>query len=202
MEKNMLNAKPLTASILLALTCGCVDQQGKTTAPTFSPAWTLSEGLATPESVAYDAKHSRLYVSNVQGHPMKKDGQAYISIVSLEGKMLEQQWVNKGLNAPKGMAIVGDTLYISDIDALVAINISKAEVIERYEAAGAKFLNDVTADKQGNVYVSDMFTDTIHCLCQGKFEIWLHDAKLMSPNGLRAENNRLVFGSWGIRTDG
>jgi sugar lactone lactonase YvrE len=116
--------------------------------------------------------------------------------------LLEQQWVNNGLNAPKGMAIVGDTLYVSDIDVLVAINIGKAEVVERYEAAGAKFLNDVTADKEGNVYVSDMLTNTIHCLCDGKFEIWLHDAELMSPNGLLAEDDRLVVGSWGITSGG
>lgn len=197
--------KPLTASILLAFAfnSGCVDEQAQSTAaPTFSHAWTLSEGLAQPESVVYDAKQSRLYVSNVQGHPTKKDAEGYISIVSLDGKLIEKEWVKKALNAPKGMAIVANTLYVSDIDALVAIDINKAEVVERYEVAEAKFLNDVTADKDGNVYVSDMFTNTIHCLCNGKFETWLHDTQLMSPNGLLAEENRLIVASWGITSDG
>jgi len=167
----------------------------------FTPLWTLSKGLAQPESVLYDFKHSQLYVSNVQGNPGKKDGKGYISQVSLTGKLLEKEWV-KNLNAPKGMAIVGNTLYVTDIDALVAINIEKKVVIKRYEVPDAKFLNDVAADKSGNVYVSDMLSNTIHCLCESKFAVWLQDKDLMSPNGLVAEKERLVVGSWGITSGG
>ena len=191
----MSNIKPIIASLLFVFANGCVEKQN-------SPTWKLNNGLAQPESVVYDENQSLLYVSNVQGHPMEKDGQGYISIVSLDGIMLKSQWVVKGLNAPKGMAIVGETLYVSDIDALVAININEGEVIARYELEEAKFLNDVTADKTGNVYVSDMLTNTIHCLCNGKFETWLHDDDLISPNGLVAEDTRLIVGTWGIMTDG
>ena len=187
--------KLITTSILLALALshgGYADEPS-----TFSPLWTLSQGLAQPESVVYDAKHSCLYVSNVQGKEVEKDGNGYISRVSLDGKLLDKEWL-KGLDAPKGMTVVGNILYVSDIDTLVVINISKKIVVERYEAKDAKFLNDVTADKDGNIYVSDMLTNTIHCLCNSKFGIWLHDANLMSPNCLIAEKDRLVVGSWGI----
>jgi sugar lactone lactonase YvrE len=201
----MLKLKPITASFVLVFglnSCGTADLPEPTAVPSFSPIWTLSQGMAQPESVVYDATRSVLYVSNVQGQPLLKDGKGYISTVSLEGKLLNEKWVAKDLNAPKGMAIVGNILYTSDIDALVAIDINKAEVIKRYEAENAKFLNDVTADKAGNVYVSDTFTDTIHCLCKGQFGVWLQDAGLMGPNGLLAEENRLVVGSWGVMTDG
>ncbi len=200
----MLKLKPITASFVVVFglnSCGTADSPAQI-APSFSPIWTLSQGMAQPESIVYDATRSVLYVSNVQGQPLLKDGKGYISTVSLEGKLLNEKWVAKGLNAPKGMAIVGNTLYTSDIDALVAIDINKAEVIKRYEAENAKFLNDVTADKAGNVYVSDTLTDTIHCLCKGQFGVWLQDAGLMNPNGLLAEENRLVVGSWGVMTDG
>ncbi len=170
--------------------------------PSFSPGWTLSQGLKQPESVIYDVTRSRLIVSNVQGKPTHKDGKGYLSTVSLDGKLLKEKWIAKGLNAPKGMAIVGDTLYVSDIDALVAIDINKAQVIKRYEAKNARFLNDVTADKAGNIYVSDLLTDTIHCLCNSQFKIWLQNAALINPNGLLAEEKRLVVGSWGVMTDG
>ncbi len=200
----MLNKK-LTLTLLLTLTfnSGCVDEQTQTHSAkaTFNPTWTLTEGLAQPESVLYDPKNQRLYVSNVEGSPVNKDGKGYISIVSLDGQLLEQQWI-KNLNAPKGMAMVGNTLYVSDIDALVMIDIKTAKIVERFEVTDAQFLNDVTADKKGNVYVSDMMTDTIHCLCNGQFETWLHDAHLMSPNGLLAEENRLVVGSWGKTSGG
>jgi sugar lactone lactonase YvrE len=197
----MLNINFIKVLFFLIAICnnsGCVDKPKKSI-PTFDPVWTLNNGLTQPESVVYDAKHSRLYVSNVQGHPTKKDDKGYISIVSLTGKLLQKEWINR-LNAPKGMAIVEDTLYVSDIDVLVAIDINKGEVVKRYEVANAKFLNDVTADKYGNVYISDMFTNTIHCLCNGKLKTWLHDAELMSPNGLFAEEDRLIIGSWGIPT--
>lgn len=169
--------------------------------PEFTVAWTLKEGLDTPESVVYDAARNQLYVSNVQGNPPEKDGKGYIAIVSLEGKLLKSQWVS-GLNAPKGMAVVKDTLYVTDIDKLVEIDIKESKVINQYPAKDAQFLNDISADKLGNIYVSDMFTDTIWCLCKGKFDVWLHSAELESPNGLLAEESRLVVGTWGVRTEG
>jgi sugar lactone lactonase YvrE len=169
--------------------------------PVFTLAWTLNKGLNQPESVIYDNKRNRLYVSNVQGKPTRKDGKGYLSIVSLEGKLIKSPWF-KELNAPKGMAIVGDNLYVSDIDVLVAINIDKGKAVARYEINTTKFLNDVTADKQGNIYVSDMSTNSIYCLCNGQFKLWLQDAELMNPNGLLAEDHRLVISSWGIITEG
>lgn len=169
--------------------------------PAFTLVWSLNKELAQPESVIYDDKRNRLYVSNVQGEPTQKDGKGYLSIVSLEGKLIEPQWL-KELNAPKGMAIVEDSLYVSDIDVLIAINIDKGEIVKRYEINTAKLLNDVTADKQGNVYVSDTITNSIYCLCDGQLKLWLHNAELMNPNGLLAKDDRLVISSWGIITKG
>lgn len=169
--------------------------------PEFTVAWTLKEGLDTPESVVYDETRKQLYVSNVQGNPPDKDGKGYISIVSLDGKLIKSQWIT-GLNAPKGMAVIKDTLYVTDIDKLVEVDIKESKIINQYPAKDAQFLNDISADKLGNVYVSDMFTDTIWCLCQGKFDVWLHASELESPNGLFAEESRLVVGTWGVRTEG
>jgi len=170
-------------------------------ADTLSLKWTLQQGLDKPESVVYDAARDRLYVSNVQGNPPEKDGKGYIATVSLDGKLLEKEWL-KDLNAPKGMAIVGDKLYVSDVDALVEIDIPTAKIAQRYEAKGAKFLNDVSADTQKNIYVSDMFDDKIYCLCDGKFTMWLSSVKLSAPNGLLAEPDRLIVGSWGKIKEG
>jgi len=170
--------------------------------PTFTAVWTLNQGLAQPESVIYDAKRSRLYVSNVQGHPTEKDGKGFIAILSLEGQLLQKEWITEGLQAPKGMAIVGDTLYVADIDSLVAIHLPTQKVVKRYQVPEAKFLNDVTADLQGQVYVSDTLTDTLYRLDGANLKEWLHHPQLMSPNGLLAETDRLVLGSWGIRSQG
>ena len=53
--------------------------------------------------------------------PTAKDGEGWISKLSPKGEVLEAKWVT-GLNAPKGMRVQGDTLWVSDIDELVAIN--------------------------------------------------------------------------------
>lgn len=171
------------------------------TTPVLVPAWQTETSFEQPESVAYDSKQNLLFVSNVSGAPNEANGEGYISQLSVDGNLIEQHWLT-GLNAPKGMALVGDTLYVADIDQLVVIDTKNKKVSMRYPAPNAKFLNDVATDAQGNVYVSDMFTNTIHRLSQGTFEVWLHDDALGAPNGLLIEGKNLIVASWGNMTDG
>jgi streptogramin lyase len=153
-------------------------------------------GLKQPESAVYDPAKDTIYVSNVNGEPVGKDGNGFVSKLSPDGKVTELEWA-KGLDAPKGMALVGDTLYVADIDTLVAIDTASGGIKQRYRAAGAKVLNDVTADGQGRVYVSDIMANAIWALDGGNFSLWLQDDALENPNGLLAEGGRLLIGSWG-----
>lgn len=162
--------------------------------------WETS-GFSAPESALYDQERDVLYVSNVAGNPTDKDGQGFISRVSPDGEITEAEWVG-GLDAPKGLALSGDTLYVADIDQLLAIDVESGEVRARHQGQGAQFLNDVTADDGGRVYVSDMMANAIWRLDGDTFEIWLEDEALASPNGLLAEEDRIVVGSWGVMTDG
>jgi DNA-binding beta-propeller fold protein YncE len=163
--------------------------------------WQTEAVFRQPESAVFDPGEGYIYISNVDGAAGDKDGKGFISRLTTDGKVEQLEWLT-GLHAPKGMAIVGDRLYVADIDALVEIDIPSAAVARRYEAAGAKFLNDVTADAQGAVYVSDMMTDTIHRLQQGRFEVWLQGPALQGPNGLLADGDRLLLGTWGVMVDG
>jgi sugar lactone lactonase YvrE len=162
--------------------------------------WEL-EGFKQPESAVFDAEREVLYVSNIDGGPMDKDGKGQIAKVAPDGSLVEAEWVT-GLDAPKGMALDGGTLYVSDIDRLVAIDVEAGEVAERHQAPDAQFLNDVTADAEGRIYVSDMMDNTIWRLADGSFEVWLKDEALEQPNGLLAEEDRIVVGAWGVMTDG
>lgn len=162
--------------------------------------WELA-GLEAPESALPVKADGVIYVSNVNGNPTGKDGNGYISKVSFDGKMIAQKWVT-GLDGPKGLAIVGDKLYAADIDKLVEIDIKSGSIVTRYEAKDAKFLNDVTADSLGHVYVSDMLTNTIWSFADRKFEVWLKDDALLYPNGLTVDGNNLVVAAWGVMTDG
>ncbi|MBX9635212.1 MAG: hypothetical protein K2X44_09545, partial [Magnetospirillum sp.] len=160
--------------------------------------WETS-GFANPESVLWDASKKAIYVSNVNGAPPDKDGNGYISKLNPEGKVVVEKWVT-GLDAPKGMALFKGRLYVSDIDRLVVIDTASGKVTKTYPAAGAKFLNDVTVDDKGTVYVSDMLDNVIWALSGGKFDKWLADAQLENPNGLKAESGRLLVASWGPMT--
>lgn len=167
--------------------------------PHLKEIWSLS-GFQDPELVVFEPREKVLYVSNMNGAADVKDGNGFISKVSTDGRMLDKDWVT-GLNAPKGLTIAGRKLFAADIDQLVAITFSSRET-KKYPAAGAKFLNDVTSDAFGRIYVSDMLTDAIYRLAAGKFSLWVRNPMLASPNGVLAEKDRLVVGSWGIMTNG
>jgi sugar lactone lactonase YvrE len=157
--------------------------------------WQL-DGLSNPESVVYDAKSDSLYVSNINGNPFEKDNNGFIAKVSLQGEVKALHWAT-GLNAPKGLAIYGDHLYVADIDELVEIDLASGEIGMRYPDAEAKFLNDVAAADDGSVYVSDPVTNTIHQLRDGKFTKWLSSSALRGPNGLLIESDRMLVAGWG-----
>ncbi len=159
-------------------------------------AWTLG-GFAHPESVELDIPHGVLYVSNLNGGPLDKDGNGYISIVSKKGKLIQQNWVT-GLNAPKGMVIYGFKLFVSDIDQLVEIDTRTGKVTAKYDAAGAKFLNDTAVDADGNVYVSDIAKSTIWQLKDGKMSLWYDKPGFQNPNGLRViKGDKLLVAGFG-----
>jgi len=102
-------------------------------------------GLKTPESALPDPTATFAYVSNINGKPLDKDGNGFISKVSLkDGKVLALEWA-KGLDAPKGLALANGRLYVSDIDKLVEIDPESGKILARYDAPGSVFLNDVTA---------------------------------------------------------
>ncbi len=160
--------------------------------------WEAKSGISIPESVLYYPSEDIIFVSNINGNPSKKDGQGFISKLSLSGEILKLKWT-AGLNAPKGSGISGDRLYVADIDEVLEIDIKTGKIVERYKPAGAGFLNDITVDKDGNVYISDMSrkNSVIYRLTNKKLEVWLKGPEISSPNGLFAEESRLVVGNFG-----
>jgi sugar lactone lactonase YvrE len=157
--------------------------------------WEL-DGLEAPESALADPEAGVIYVSNVAGDPSAKDGNGYISRVALDGKMLEQRWAI-GLDAPKGLILRGDTLFVSDVDRLVAIDTATGKLGGTWTAEGAKFLNDTAVDGQGRIYVSDMLDDAIWVLDGDKFQLFVRDKALTAPNGLFVDSGRLLVAAWG-----
>ena len=155
-----------------------------------------AKGLAQPESVVQDPATGAIYVSNIAGAIMQKDGNGFIAKLRPDGTVIELEWV-KGLNAPTGLALHDRTLYVADVDELVEINIASGEIAKRYEAKDAIFLNDVAVDEEGTVYASDTPMNTIWRLTGGSFEPWLANDALNGPNGLIVQGDKLIVASLG-----
>ena len=171
------------------------DEPGTTETPAVSEVWSLG-GFSHPESVYEDAARDVLYVSNVGGGPLDKDGNGFISKITRDGKLVTLKWI-EGLNAPKGMVMQGDTLWVSDINRLVQIDAASGKIVKGYFADGAVFLNDTAVDASGNVYVSDIAKRKIWQLSGGKMAVWYENDDLMHPNGLRVEGGKLIVAGWG-----
>jgi len=163
--------------------------------------WETPATLSVPESVCFDQDRNLLYVSNINGNPTDKDGNGFIAIISLEGRVLNPSWI-AGLDAPKGMGIFNGVLYVTDIDRVAAIDIENEKIMQFYEFPEAKFLNDIAIDEKGAVYISDMKSTRIYRIFNGWAETWLDDPSITNPNGLFVEENVLMIGCKKIvRTD-
>ncbi|WP_276366851.1 ATP/GTP-binding protein [Chryseolinea sp. H1M3-3] len=159
-------------------------------AQTLTLKWTTEASLRVPESVLLDSKNNLLYVSSIDGTPENKDGNGFISQVALDGKIKNLKWAT-GLDAPKGMGLFNNNLYVADISRLVTINTATGKITQTVEIEGAKFLNDVTVDKNGNVYVSDSNTGTIHVVKGNKAEVYFQGPEIKGVNGLLSLGNEL-----------
>lgn len=197
----MKNILITSATVLLIMSCNSpkpADTGSSTNPdPTFSltEVWRTDSILPTCESVLYDKGRQVLFVSCINGSPADKDGKGFISMLNLDGSTQSLQWV-AGLNAPKGMGIKGDRMFVTDIDQLVIIDLEKAEIIERVQIEGASFLNDVAVGSDGKVYFSDSDTGFLWIYSNGTVKSWITEG-LERPNGLFVEESRVLLTSSG-----
>lgn len=153
-----------------------------------APIWEANQNLHIPESVLYRGDTKELYVSLIDGVGNVKDGKGGVAILNLDGSMKNPEWIT-GLNAPKGLAIYKNTLYIADITAVVSVDIPSGKVKNTLEIEGAVFLNDITVDNKGILYVSDTRTNKIYQIKNNTYSLYLEN--VTSANGLKWIKNEL-----------
>lgn len=158
-------------------------------------SWATDTVLNVPESVLYDASQDLLFVSLIGGNPnINSDGRGSIGKIGTDGRIIDTNWV-KGLNSPKGMAKYRNTLYVTDANEVAVIDIKKGVVIQKIPVPGAVFLNDITVDNMGVVYVSDSRLNKIHRIEKGQLSLYLDDVN--NVNGLLAADEYLYAVSAG-----
>ena len=157
---------------------------------TVQKLWATDTILKIPESVLVDDKENCLWVSNIDGASNGKDGKGSISKLSKTGSPVNLEWVT-GLNAPKGLAKYKQELYVADLTELVVIDIKKGVIKNKIKVEGSVFLNDVTVNKNGAVFVSDSRTGKVHRIENGIVSIEVEN--LQGPNGLLSIEDQLLI---------
>ena len=174
---------------------------GQTTATTVT-------GFENPESVA--AYKNFLFVSNMgpKMEPTAKDGDGYISKLSRkDGKVIEQKYYT-GLNAPKGIYIHCKTMYVADVDKVVAINLKTGK--KTWEAdfskLGVNYLNDITRACCGSLFVSATDKNAVYKICHNgtKIKQLMVKGNIEGANGLCRGCCKLYIANYGRggQTDG
>jgi len=186
-------------------------------APAMYASAGATDSMKTPESVRYDADLDAYFVSNINGNPSQKDGNGFIARVDAANTSAVTMLAQGGkggvtLNAPKGMAIVGDTLWVADIDAVRAFNKRTGAPVATVDLRSMKatFLNDVVAGPDGAIYVTDTGVrfdanggmthpgqDQIFKITGRKATVaFKSDSALKAPNGIAwdAANGRFILG--------
>jgi hypothetical protein len=190
------------------------DSASAAAAPTEAKRVATASGLNNPEAVRFDADLNLWFVANVNGNPTAKDGNGYISRLKSDGSVDSLKFIQGGkrgvtLNAPKGMAIVGDTLWVADLDAVRGFNKRTGALVGTVNLAGrAKFLNDITVGPDG-IYVTDSGLegekldhkgpDLIFRIANRKATVALTLKNLAAPNGITWDSagSRLVIAPFG-----
>lgn len=213
--KSAASDTPTTLAIEAGAGTGTTGASADAGAKKGEPAVTYKGiGLATPESVLHDDAKDVYLVSNINGQPLDVDNNGFISRLSPDGKVETLKWIEGGknkvtLNAPKGLAVMGDNLYVADLDTVRIFDRNSGAPSGEVKIAGATFLNDIAVTSDGHVLVSDSAlkasktgfdptgTDAVWSIDKAKKATPLAKSKdLGAPNGLLSLTDKTTDKTW------
>jgi len=166
--------------------------------------------LRTPYSFVSSQSGAEYFISSINGEPEAADNNGFITKLDANGKILNLKFIQGGnvdvtLNAPKGMALVDQTLYVADLDTLRAFDIKSGRPVAAVAMPGTTtespaHLTDVAFDGQGLLYCSDQKANRIYRidLASQKVSVLVTDQALAGPTGLAVhpKSGQLIAVSW------
>lgn len=167
-------------------------------------------GLEAPQSFVSDPEGATYFISNINGEPDARDNNGFITKLDREGKVVSLKFIHGGgdvqLHAPKGLALVGQTLYVTDLDQLKGFDRTTGKLLVAVSfpsssPPGRVSLVDVTAGPSGVLYVSNQAGNSIYRVDPAaghRVSLLIHDDRLAGPAGLAVhpKTNHLIAVSW------
>ncbi|MFN5323292.1 MAG: SMP-30/gluconolactonase/LRE family protein [Bacteroidota bacterium] len=151
----------------------------------------VAQSYSSPESVEFDYANNRWFISN------NGNGQILTRNSATGALAVFATGIPSG---PHGLEIVGDTLYACDGSTLKAYEIQTATLVFNINL-GASFLNGITHDNSGNLYITDFSTKRIYRFNTSNrtYSVFVSNTGSASPNGIVFDdaNNRCVYVNWG-----
>jgi hypothetical protein len=153
----------------------------------------------------------------VNGGPADVDGNGFISRVAPDGTLLELRWIDGAagglLDAPKGMALDGDKLYVADLNVVRSFDRKSGQPLGKVAILSASYLNGLAIATDGTLFASDTGltksrgptelqntgSDAIYSLdARGSVGVLFKGIELGQPSGLLADTG----GVWVVNTNG
>ena len=208
-----MNRTVALAALLAMAACRKGEPQAAADTAATRDSFAVVDSFRTPESVLYDSVMDVYVVSNINGAPVDRDDNGFLSRVAPDGRVLELRWVDGAsdrvtLHAPKGMGISGDTLFVADIDEVRMFDRTSGRPLGSRRVRGASFLNDVAVGPApgGTVYVTDTGlradfspsgADAIYRFdARGNAVAVAKNPQLGQPNGIQAFGGGLLVVGW------
>ncbi|MCR9132526.1 MAG: hypothetical protein NXI08_08130 [bacterium] len=158
-------------------------------------------GFDGPEAVRYDAELDIYFVSCFNGNTSGDDN-GYISKVSADGEIIELKFMvgtaDFPFDAGRGMFITGDTLWVADHLGVHYFDKNSGEHLGfvDFSSENPGFLNDIAADNQGKLYVTDTGARKVYRFNVSGYQTVIEDLPIM-PNGITLlPNGNLALAPW------
>jgi DNA-binding beta-propeller fold protein YncE len=173
--------------------------------PFISYAQQTITGLVTPESVV--AYKGGYFVSDMgpKLDATAKDGDGAICFINGKGKVESLKYFDDTLNAPKGLDIIGDVIYVADIDHLKGYNITtRKKVFDLNMEGKAILLNDLSRVDDSLLVITDSFKSHVLLVNVHTASWHILKGEIVVPNGIlyNAHNDEVYVCSMGANLDG
>lgn len=168
-------------------------------ADTWEIAWRTT-GLDAPMAAVYDPGTQAVYVSNQNGEAWSGVGGYVAKLEATTGTVVTRHFIgndtaSSALSAPKGLAVLGEVLFVADIDTLKAFSLPGQQATGAWSITGGH-LTDVTLGPGRDLFVSNTLDGELYRLTWSNYtySLSLFYGPLAAPGPLGLMGPNLLVG--------